>query len=178
MYRSYSLHGCIFCLGIDMSASKPSICFWKQAISVTWWNKLLFVTSIWQVIERVHVVYGSWFSRRYEPSPSFGIWGPRVFPRVSATMISKVFCQTGYNSVFLNKKLPLKFTFGQGSCLISGFAKPNSNKAVLVQVFLRFEIVIFNNNFVFCMMISFCSMGRVAAWGEIIKCTNVFHPYV
>ena len=29
------------------------------------------------------------------------------------------------------------------------------------QVFLRFEIVIFNNNFVFCMMSSFCSMARV-----------------
>ena len=38
------------------------------------------------------------------------------------------------------RKSSLKFAFGQGSCLISGVANPNSNKAVLVQVFLRFDI--------------------------------------
>ena len=62
---------------------------------------------------------------------------------------------------------------------MSEFARPNSNKAVLVQVFLRSEIVVFNNNFVFCMMSCFCSMARVAGWiltREIIKRTNVFHP--
>ena len=77
------------------------------------------------------------------------------------------------------RKSSLNFTFGQGSCLISDFARPNSNKAVLVQVFLRFEIVILNNNFVFCMMGSFCSMVRVAGWilpREIIKRANVFYP--
>ena len=73
----------------------------------------------------------------------------------------------------------MNFTFCQGSCLISDFARPNSNKAVLVQVFWRFEIVIFNNNFVFCMMSSLCSMTRVAAWiltWEIFKHTNVLYP--
>ena len=73
----------------------------------------------------------------------------------------------------------VSFTFGQDSCLISDFAKPNSNKAVLVQAFLRFEIVIFNNNFVFCMISSFRRMTRVADWilsREIIKNTNVFYP--
>ena len=77
------------------------------------------------------------------------------------------------------RKSSFIFTFGQGSCLISDFARPNSNKAVLVQVFLRFEIVIFNNNFVFCMMVWFCSMAQVADWiftREIIKGTNVFYP--
>ena len=77
------------------------------------------------------------------------------------------------------RKSFLNVTFGQGSCLISDFARPNSNKAVLVQVFLRFEIVIFNNNFVFCMMSSFCSVARVAGWTlarEIIKRTNGFYP--
>ena len=80
-----------------------------------------------------------------------------------------------------NKKLSLNFTFGQVSCLIADFARPNSNKAVLVQVFLRFEIVIFNNNFVFCMMSFFCSMAQVAGWilaREIIKCANMFYPYI
>ena len=35
------------------------------------------------------------------------------------------------------RKSSLNFTSGQGSCLISDFARPNSNKAVLVQVFLK-----------------------------------------
>ena len=60
------------------------------------------------------------------------------------------------------RKSSFNFTFGQGSC--PDFARPSSDKAVLVQVFLRFEIVIVNNNFVFCMMSSFCSMARVASW--------------
>ena len=75
------------------------------------------------------------------------------------------------------RKWSWNFTFGQGSCLISNFARRNSNKAVLVQVFLRSEIVIFNNNFVFCIMSSFCRMARVVGWilaREIIKGTNVF----
>ena len=48
-----------------------------------------------------------------------------------------------------NRKSSLNFTFGQGSYLISDFARPNSYKAVLAQVFLIFEIVIFNSKFVF-----------------------------
>ena len=76
-------------------------------------------------------------------------------------------------------KSSLNFNFGQGSCLKSDFARPNSNKAVLVQVFLRLEIAIFNNNFVFCLMVWFCSMAQVAGWiftREIIKGTNMFYP--
>ena len=63
------------------------------------------------------------------------------------------------------RKSSLNFTFGQGSCLTSGFARPNSNKAVLFKVSLRFDIGIFKNNFAFCVaeflepvMSSFCSM--------------------
>ena len=73
----------------------------------------------------------------------------------------------------------MNFTFGQGSCLISDLASLHSNKAVMIQVFLRFEIVIFNKNIVFCMMSSFCSITRIAGWilaKYIIKCTNVFYP--
>ena len=76
------------------------------------------------------------------------------------------------------RKSSFNFTFGQSSCLISDFARPNSNKAVLVQVFWRFEKIIFNNNFVFCMMSSVCSMTRVADWivtREIMR-TNVLYP--
>ena len=49
----------------------------------------------------------------------------------------------------------------------------------MVEVLLRFEIVIFNNNFVFCRMSSFCSLIRVAGWilkRKIIKRTNVLYP--
>ena len=60
------------------------------------------------------------------------------------------------------RKSSLNLTFAQGTCLISDFARSNSNKTVLFQVFLRFELFIFNNNFVFCMMSSFCSMAKIA----------------
>ena len=77
------------------------------------------------------------------------------------------------------RKSSLDLKFCQGSCPISDFARPNLNKVVLVKVFLKFEIVIFNNNFVICMMSSVCSMAEVADWiltRETIKRTNVFYP--
>ena len=83
-------------------------------------------------------------------------------------------------------KSSLNLSFGQGSYLISDFASPNPVTAVLPQISLRSEIVIFNNNFVFCLagflksfMISFCSMPWIAGWfplREIIKRTSVFYP--
>ena len=39
--RRYFLHGSIFCLGIYISISKPSICFCKWIISNKWRKKLL-----------------------------------------------------------------------------------------------------------------------------------------
>ena len=47
-------------------------------------------------------------------------------------------------------KLFLKCTLGQSSYLTSDFVRPNSNKAMLLQISLRFGIGIFNNDFVFC----------------------------
>ena len=82
-------------------------------------------------------------------------------------------------------KSSLNFTFGQGSCLILQFARPNSNKAVLVKVFLRFDIFIFDNNFAICLLSfleplisSICSMGWVAVGfllREIIKHISMFY---
>ena len=92
------LHGSIFCLGIYMSVSKPSICFWKFQISEG--TSCLFTTLILQVIERVHVVYSSWFSWRYGSLLRFGIAGPRFFPSVAATMTSKRFCEIAYKCTF------------------------------------------------------------------------------
>ena len=67
--QSYFLHGSISCLGIYMSVSKPSICFWKSLFQISEGTSCLFTTWIWQFIERVHVVYSSWFSWRYGPLP-------------------------------------------------------------------------------------------------------------
>ena len=77
------------------------------------------------------------------------------------------------------RKSSLNLTLGQGTCLISEFTRSNSKNAVLVQDFMRFEIVIFNNNFVFCMISTFCSMAGVADWflaREILKRINMFYP--
>ena len=41
------------------------------------------------------------------------------------------------------RKSSLIFTFVQGSCLISDFARPNSTKVVVLQISLRFEIGIY-----------------------------------
>ena len=41
------------------------------------------------------------------------------------------------------------------NCRVKSKIRANSNKFVLVQVLLKFDIVILNNNFVFCMMSSF-----------------------
>ena len=77
-----------------------------------------------------------------------------------------------------NRKPFLNFTFDEDSCLLSNFTRSNSNKSILVQVFWRCDIVIFNNNLLFCMLSSFCSIARVAGCilaREIIKWINVFY---
>ena len=168
--------------------------------------RCLFTTSIWQVIERVHVLVDSWFSWRHESPLRLGIRGLRFF-RVAATMISKwkyevkiarilfkfIIClsfeRVEKHRMVKSKifgKLSLNFSFCQGSYLKSDFAWPNSVKVVLRQISIRFEIVIFNNSFTFCLagflkplMISFCSMPWVAnsfPLREIIERTSVFCP--
>ena len=85
------------------------------------------------------------------------------------------------------RKSSLNFIFGQGSCLTFScltldFLRSNSNKAVLLQIFLTFDIGTFNNNFAFCVaeflepvMSSFCSMPGLAGsflLRKIIKRTS------
>ena len=148
--RSYFLHRSTFCLGC------------------------LFTTSIWQAIESACYLRLLVFLE-IESLLRSGIAGPRFFPRVIATMISKCFVKLGiivyfgisqkiwskdgslpnYISLLItflwkglqeregkikNRKLSLNFFFGQGSCLISDFTRQSSNKALLVQVFLRFRL--------------------------------------
>ena len=62
----------------------------------------MLIRSINFTEHRVHVVYSSWFSWRYGSLLLFGIGGPRFFPRVAATMISKRFCEIAYKSVLVN----------------------------------------------------------------------------
>ena len=45
----------------------------------------------------------------------------------------------------------MNFSFCQGCYFVSDFAWPNLIKAVLLKLSLRFEIVIFNGNFTFCL---------------------------
>ena len=69
------------------------------------------------------------------------------------------------------RKSSLNLTLGQGTCLISEFTRSNSKNAVLVQDFMRFEIVI--------MISTFCSMAGIADWffaREILKRINMFYP--
>ena len=93
--RSYLLHGSIFCLGIYMSVSKPSICFWKQVISIKWRNKLLIhninLTGHRKsaCCLRLLVFLEIWVIL------SFGVGGLRIFPSSAATMISKRFVKLG-----------------------------------------------------------------------------------
>ena len=100
--RSCFLHGSIFCLGICMSVSKPSICFWKWLLQLSGEISCLFTTLIWQVIERVHIAYSSWFSWMYQSLLRFGIGGLSFFPKVTATIISKRFYEIGYKNLLLN----------------------------------------------------------------------------
>ena len=81
-----------------------------QMLICTW---CVFTTSTWQVIERVHVVYGSWFSWRYASLLHFGIGGSQDFPKGCRHQDFKALSETGYNSVLLNiiyRKYEVKMT--------------------------------------------------------------------
>ena len=95
-----------------MFVSKPSISFFPNGLcQVSGETSCLFTTSIWQVIERVHVVYGSWFSWRHESLLRFGIGGPKFFLRVVATIISKRFVNWVYEGTFeYYRKYEVKMT--------------------------------------------------------------------
>ena len=100
--RSCSLRGSIFCLGIYMSVSKPSICFWKQVISIKWRNKLLIhninLTGHRKsacclrllVFLEIWVIAQCWY------------WRSQSFLKGYCHHDLKAFCETGYNSVLLN----------------------------------------------------------------------------
>ena len=93
--QSYFLHGSIFCLGICMSVSKPSICFGKRVIWIEWRNKL-FIHNINLTSHRKSACCLQLLVfLEYESLLRFGIGGPKFFPRVAATMISKRFVKLG-----------------------------------------------------------------------------------
>ena len=121
----------------------------------------------------------------------------RILKKIRIKMTLTIFkfiiypsCKTALNNgrvkLQIFKKLSLNFIFGQGSCLISDFARSKSSKVVLLQILLRFNIGIFNNNFAFCVAeflepvrSSFCSMLWLSGWfllRKIINRMSVFYP--
>ena len=125
--QSYLLHETTFSLGIYMSVSKPSMCFWKQVISIKWSGSetsCLFTTLIWLVIERVHVVYGSCFSWRYESLPRFGIGDPGFW-----TILKLL--QVALSAVLCN---------GPGGCIMNVWGYQHWNTAnTKLDIYLLFE---------------------------------------
>ena len=73
--------------------------------------------------------------------------------RILFKFIINPFCEWAVKNGSVKSKIfgksSFNFIFDQGSCLILDLAGPNSDKAVLVQISPRFEIIIFNNNFAF-----------------------------
>ena len=99
---SYFLHGSIFCLGIYMFVSNPSICFWKRFISTKWRNKLLIhninLTSHRKSACCLQVLV---FLEIWVIAP-FWNWKFQVFLKGCWYHDFKACCETGYNSVLLN----------------------------------------------------------------------------
>ena len=100
--RSYFLHGSIFCLGIYIPVSKPSICFWKWVISNKWRNKLLIHNIKLTGHRKSACCLQLLVFLEIRSLLCFGIGRSRFFPRVAATMISKRFCEIAFESVLLN----------------------------------------------------------------------------
>ena len=93
--RSYFLHGSIFCLGIYMFVSNPSICFWKRFISTKWRNKLLIHNVNLTGHRKSACFLQLLVFLQIESLLRFGIGSPRFFSRVAGTMISKRFVKLG-----------------------------------------------------------------------------------
>ena len=98
--RSYFLHGSIFCLAIYMSVSKPSKYFWKRVISIRWRNKLLIHKINLTCHRKSACCLQLLVFLEIESSFHLGIGGPRYFPKVAATMISKRFVILGIKVYF------------------------------------------------------------------------------
>ena len=99
---SYFLHGSIFCLGIYMSVSKPSICFWKRVISIKWRNKLL-IHNINLAGHRKSACCLQLlvFLEIWVIAP-FWHWRTQAFPKGCCHHDLKAFCEIWYKSVLLN----------------------------------------------------------------------------
>ena len=126
MHKSYFLHGSTFCLSIYMSVSHKYV-FENGLFQLNGGTSCLFTISIWQVTERVHVVYGSWFPWRYESLLRFEIGGPRFFPRVAATMFSHHILKVGIIVYF---KYYIKYQVKMTRILLKFFIYPSCETAL------------------------------------------------
>ena len=100
--RSYLLHGSMFCLGIYMSVSKPSICFWKQVISIKWSNKLLIHNINLTGHRKSACFLQLLVFLEIQVIALFWHWRTQVFPKGCCHHDLKALCETGYKSVFSN----------------------------------------------------------------------------
>ena len=124
------------------------------------------------------VVYFVYY-RKYEVKMTRILFKFIVYPSLERVL------KTGRVESKTSRQSSLNYPFGKRGCPILDFTTPKSNGPVLLQISLRFQVVIFNNSFGFCVagllelgMSSFCSIPWAAGWfllKEIIKRTRVFY---
>ena len=85
------------CLGSYASVSKPSNIFESGLFQLSGGTSCLFTTSVWQVIERVHVVYAPRLSGDKSHRSVLSLRS-KVFPKGCYHYDFKTSCKTGYNS--------------------------------------------------------------------------------
>ena len=101
--QSYFLHESIFCLSIYMSVSKPSICFWKQLISIKWRRNKLLIHNINLAGHRKspYCLRLLVFLKIWVIAP-FWHWRSQDFPKGCCHHDLEEFCKTGFKNVLLN----------------------------------------------------------------------------
>ena len=100
--RSYFLHGSIFYFGIYMFVSKPSICYWKRAISIKWRKKLLIHNiNLTGNRKSAYCLQLLVFLKIWVIAP-FWHWRTQVFSKSCCHHDLKAFCEIGYKNELLN----------------------------------------------------------------------------
>ena len=104
------------------------------------------------------VVYFVYY-RKYEVKMTRILFKFIVYPSLERVL------KTGRVESKTSRQSSLNYPFGKRGCPILDFTTPKSNRPVLLQISLRFQVVIFNNSFGFCVagllelgMSSFCSI--------------------
>ena len=89
------------------------------------------------------VVYFVYY-RKYEVKMTRILFKFIVYPSLERVL------KTGRVESKTLRQSSLNYPFGKGACPILDFTTPKTSRPVLLQISLRFQVVIFNNNFGFC----------------------------